>query len=238
MSPFIYTKMTISDIVAKARFYTNTNTTNYPAADMLIAVNNAYERVASLIMQADGRWEWDDANNTDFPIATTALTADQGDYGLAVTHLKILRVEVKDENGLWTQLYNIDQSDYKGQAQGEFLKTAGQPVYYDLVNSSVILYPKPDYSQAASLKIYFQRGPAVFTSAEVTTGTKVPGFNSLYHELIPLHAAHDYAIAKGSGNVNQLAAQIQIREEALQSDYEMRNKDERLVLRVKHTSSR
>lgn len=230
--------MQIVDIVNKTYFYTNTNSTSFSAANMLLAINNAYERVASLIMQSDGRWEWDDANNTDFPIATTTLTANQGDYGLAVTHLKILRVEVKDENGLWTQLRSIDQSDYKGQAQGEFLKTAGQPVYYDLVNSSVILYPKPDYTQSASLKIYFQRGPAVYTSAEVTTGTKVPGFNSLYHELIPLHAAHDYAIAKGLGNVNLLAAQIQQREESLQSDYEMRNKDERLTLRVRHTSPR
>jgi len=210
----------------------------FAAADMLLAINNAYERVASLIMQADGRWEWDDANNTDFPIATTTITSAQQDYGFAVTHLNISRVEVKDSNGIWSQLTPINQSDFIGQGQAEFLKGGGIPVYYDKLNSSVFLYPIPDYTQSASLKIFFQRGPAVFTSAEVTTGTKVPGFNSLYHELIPLHAAHDYAIAKGLSNVNQLSAQIQQREEALQSDYELRNRDEKLQLRTVYNNPR
>jgi len=210
----------------------------FAAADMLLAINNAYERVASLIMQADGRWEWDDANNTDFPIATTTITSAQQDYGFAVTHLNISRVEVKDSNGIWSQLTPINQSDFTGQGQAEFLKGGGIPVYYDKLNSSVFLYPIPDYTQSASLKIFFQRGPAVFTSAEVTTGTKVPGFNSLYHELIQLHAAHDYAIAKGLSNVNQLSAQIQQREEALQSDYELRNRDEKLQLRTVYNNPR
>ena len=230
--------MTITDIVNKTYFYTNTNSTSFTAANMLLAINNAYERVASLIMQCDGRWEWDDANNTDFPIATTTITSAQQDYSLAVTHLKIIRIEVKDSNGIWTQLSPLDQSDYAGQAQAEFLKGGGIPVYYDLVGSSVFLYPSPNYTQAASLKIFFQRGAAVYTSAEVTTGTKVPGFNSLYHELIPLHASHDYAIAKGSANVNQLAEQIRIREEALMEDHRDRNKNERLTLKVRYNNPR
>ena len=205
---------------------------------MLLAINNAYERVVSLILQADGRWEWDDSNNTDFPIATTTLTTDQQDYSLAVTHLNITRVQIKDTAGNWTQLTPLNQSDLKGEALDEFMKSASIPVYYDKIGSSVVLYPKPNYTQTASLKIYFQRGPAVFTSAEVTTGTKVPGFSSLYHELIPLHAAHDYAIAKGLANVNQLAAQIQQREEALQSDYELRSRDEQIQLRIVYNNPR
>lgn len=235
--------MDITNIINKTYFYTNTNSTSFSAANMLLCINNAYERVASLIMQSDGRWEWDDPNHTtgsnpDFPIASATLTSGQQDYGLAVTHLKILRIEVKDSNGIWTELYPIDQVDFKPTGQAEFMKGGGIPTYYDLVGNSVLLYPIPNYTQVSSLKIFFQRGPAVFTSAEVTTGTKVPGFNSLYHELIPLHASHDYAISKGSANVNQLAAQIQIREDALMSDYQSRNKDEQLKLRVAYRVTR
>ena len=230
--------MTITDLVNKAYFYTSTNSTSFSAANMLLAINNAYERVVSLIMQTDGRWEWDDSNQTDLPIATATLTASQSDYALAVTHLTVVRVEVKDAAGLWTQLTPINQSDFSGTALAEFLKTAGPPSYYDKLGSSIFLYPAPDYTQAASLKVTFQRPPALYTSAEVTTGTKIPGFNSLYHELIPLMVAHDYAISKGSKNVNQLAAEIQKLEEALMSDYSLRSRDEKLQLKTVYKNPR
>lgn len=230
--------MTISDLIAKVYFLTNTSSASYPAADMLININNAYERVVSLIMTSDGRWEWDDANQTDFPIATTSITTDQQDYAMAVTHLNIIRVEIKDSNGNWSQLTPFSQSDLKGTSLTDFMKTSGMPIYYDKLNASLLLYPKPNYTQTASLKVYFQRPPALYTSGEVTTGTKVPGFNSLYHNLISLHAAHDYAVSKGLSNVNQIAADIQRQEDALVSDYELRDRDQPLKLRVAYRNPR
>ncbi len=205
---------------------------------MLIAINNAYERVVSLIMQTDGRWEWDDNNQTDLPIAVATLTTNQQDYSLAVTHLNITRVEVKHTAGLWRQLFPISQSDFTGIALAEFMKTSGQPTYYDKAGSSVFLYPAPDYTQASSLKLTFQRPRTLYTSAEVTTGTKTPGFNSLYHDLISLIVAHDHAIAKGSANINQIAAEIQKREDALMSDYETRSRDEVLKLKTVYNNPR
>jgi len=233
--------MTITNIVNKVYFYTTTNSTSFSAADMLLSINNAYERVASLIMQSDGRWEWDDDNYTDLPIATTTLVATQQDYALATTHLNISRVEVLDNDGNYQQAFPISETDLKGTALDEFMETDGFPLYYDLLGSSIFLYPAPaaaNVTTAKGLKIFYQRNPDLYTSAQVTTGTKVPGFNSLYHELIPLHVAHDYAIAKGMPNVNLLAAQIQQREQALQEDYQIRNRDENLRMRVVRTNSR
>lgn len=231
--------MTITDIVNKIYFYTKTNSSTYTAADMLLAINTAYDRVVSLIMDTDGRWEWDDNNNTDFPIATATLTADQQDYALSVTHLNLLRIEVKDESGNWKRLLPFSQSDIKGsESLTDFYKTSGAPIYYDVLGSSVFLYPPPDYTQAASLKIYFKRGGANYTSAEVTTGTKVPGFNSLYHDLIPLWASYDYATANNQKNANRLLANIQMKEDALEADYSQRNLDEPLKMTVSHNSPR
>mgnify|MGYP001577036139 CR=1 FL=1 len=230
--------MTITNLVNRVYFYTNTSSTSFSAANMLLAINNAYERVVSLIMQTDGRWEWDDNNQTDLPIATATLTSSQSDYSLAVTHLTIVRVEVKDTAGLWTQLTPINQSDFAGTALAEFLKTAGPPSYYDKIGSSIFLYPAPNYTQAASLKITFQRPPALYTAAEVTTGTKEPGFNSLYHNLIALWVAYDFAIAHGLPNANQLRAEIKIMEDNLMSDYELRSRDEPLRLKVVHNNPR
>ncbi len=219
--------MTITDCINKAYFLTKTNATSFPAANMLLAINNAYNRVISIILQADGRWQWDDNNQTDFPVATAALVADQNDYQLSTTHLKILDVHLKDSGGLWRKLKPIDSSDYTETPIEQVYSTTGVPVEYDALGSSVVLYPTPNFSQSASLKIYYQRGPAEFTSDEVTTGTKVPGFSSLYHDLIPLWVAYDYALANGGQNINVLLAEIQRKEAAIVADYARRHKDER-----------
>lgn len=231
--------MTISDIINKVYFLTGTSSSSFPAADMLISVNNAYERVVSLIMQTDGRWEWDDTNQTDLPIATTTVTINQQDYSLAITHLEIYRVEMKYTDGLWRELTPLDMKDFDGVAQGEFMKTAGIPEYYDKLGSSVFLYPPPNFTQSASLKLFFKRPPALYTSAEVTTGTKAPGFNSLYHNLISLWATHDYFIAKGLSNrLPAIQLEIERQEQQLMSDYQTRNKDEQLQLKTVYNNPR
>jgi len=227
--------MTISDINTSISFLTKTNTTSFPAADRLIMVNNAYERVASLILQADGRWEWEDNNQTDQPVATTALVSGQNDYQLATTHLRITDLEVKDQNGNWAKLFPIDKRDISedGVSITEEQERTGTPTEYDVVGSQIILYPTPNYAQAASLKVYFQRGPALFTSGEVSTGTKQPGFNLLYHDLIPLWVAYNYAIANGQPTASAFMAEIQRKEAALVADYGKRNKDDRAIITMK-----
>lgn len=231
--------MTITNIVNLVYFLTNTDANSFTAANMLLAINNAYERVATLILQSDGRWEWDDLNNTtDLPIGTTTLTASQQDYSIATTHLSINRIEVKDTSGNWRQLTPLNQSDLKGTSVTEFMETAGQPTYYDVIGSSIFLYPAPNYTQSASLKVYFQRGPALYTSAEVTTGTKEPGFNSLFHRLIPLWVAYDYAIARSKGNAPQLRQEIAVLEQDVASMYQLRLKDEPLRMRMVYRNPR
>ena len=46
-------------------------------------------------MGADDRWQFDDTNHTDYPIATTNLVANQRTHVLSVSHLRITRVEIK-----------------------------------------------------------------------------------------------------------------------------------------------
>lgn len=230
--------MTITDIINKIYLLTNTNSTSLSSANALLLVNNAYERVASVIMKSDGRWQWDDNNNTsDFPIATTNIISGQADYTLTVDHLEMLRVELASSGGTFTLLKPFDQAD-KETSLTQLGNETGTPTHYDKLGASIILYPKPNYNYTAGLKIYFQRGPSLFTSAEVTTGTKKPGFSSLYHDLIPLWASYDYAVAKGMPNQNQLMAEIMRKEEALKLDYSMRSKDEKIKLRINQENNR
>jgi hypothetical protein len=180
-------------------------------------------------MASDGRWQWDDENNTDLPIATTALVSGQQDYTIAVSHLQIERVEVQSTNSAWTKLVAIDQADVYNQALENFpiigsgSSQTGAPQYYDMIGNSIFLYPSPNYSQAASLKLWFKRGPSYFTTADTT---KSPGFNTLYHELIPLWIAYNFAIANGKANATIIYNQILSKEDALRDDYSVRNKDD------------
>jgi len=195
-------------------------------------INEALNRVTSLIFRSDGRWQFDDQNNTDLPIGTTDLVttvgSEQQDYGIAVTHLKILGVEVKDVSGNWIQLQPIDQADLMDNSVTDYLKTAGLPRYYDKIGNSIFLYPKPkatSVTSTAGLKLRFQRPPSYFV---YTDTTKVPGFNSLYHSLVALIASRDYAISKGLPVAKGLSERVAIIENDMIEDYALRNKDEHI----------
>lgn len=222
--------MTFTDIKNKVYFLTKTNSTSLPIADLVILANNAMERVASLIMQSDGLWQYDDTNQTDLPIGTTTLTDSQQDYSLSTTHLAIERVEVKDQNGNWSVLQQLDKQEYDGVSLSNAFPSTGLPEYYDVQGSSLLLYPAPNYTQAASLKVYYKRGPSLFDSSDTT---KNPGFNSLYHDLIPLWVAYDYAISNGMNTAAAFMVEIQRKEDMLKKDYSLRNKDNPPRLTIK-----
>ncbi len=230
--------MTLDQIRTAAYLYTSTSgTSDFPDATLVALANAALDRVASIIMKSDGRWEWDDENNTDLPIATTALVSGQQDYALTVSHLDIVRAEILD-NGTtpqWHKLIPIDQADIYDTALSSFLSSNGLPVYYDKLANSAFLYPIPNYSQSASLKVYFQRPPSYFLTSDTT---KTPGFNSLYHDLIPLWIAYKFGLANGKSNVQGLMQEITLREEALREDYALRAKDDHPRLKARPYSWR
>lgn len=224
---------TFGSLQSKVYFLTKTNVNSFPNSDMAILATHAVNRVASLINQVDGRWEFDDSNQTDLPIATTALVSGQQDYSLATSHINIERVELKDSTGSWRKLTPIDQADVYDQSITDFLTGGGTPVYYDKTGNSLFLYPSPDYSQAASLKIYFTRPPVALLSSDISSTTVSPGFNALYHDLVALWISYDYALANGLPNANQLMAEIERKEDALREDYALRSADEHLRLQAR-----
>lgn len=225
--------MTFTQILAQARRLVGGDSDTYSTADITVSANNALDRVVSLIRDAEGRWQWDDSNNTDFPIATASLVADQQDYALDPTHYRIQRIEVMDEDGNWNLLSSIDEADVYNQSLTDFLKTAGNPKFYDKVGNSIFLYPKPSYSQSASLKVFYERGPSYFTTSDTT---KTPGFNPMFHDLVALWAGYDYAFINQMKIKADLEKEIAKKEDKLIDYYSLRNRDEhiRLVSRPKN----
>lgn len=226
--------MQLSDIRTKTYFLTSTSgTADFPDATLVVEANNALERIVSLINSADGRWQFDDTNNTDQPIATADIVSGQQDYSLLTSHLEITRAEIKDANGNWQKLVPIDQADVYNQSLTDFLKTTGTPIYYDKLANSVFLYPSPNYSQVSSLKLYFERGPNYFLTSDTT---KTPGFNSLFHDLIPYWIAYNFAIANGKANTQSLLTEIQRKEDALTEYYALRSHDDPIRLKRRYVS--
>lgn len=217
------------------KFYllTKTNSSSITAANLTLFTQNAEDRVNQLLLRADQRWSFDDSNYSDLPIATTGLVSGQQDYSLATTHFTIDRVEVQDTAGNWTVLRPISNQEIQFESLESHLKTNGLPIEYRKVGNSIFLYPIPNYTQAASLKVYFTRGVLKFdySLGTFTDGTgstaSSPGFNAMFHDLIALWASYDFAVANALGNAQGVMAAIQQKEQELNDFYGLRRKDER-----------
>lgn len=203
-------------------------TSSYPLKSKTRDVNNAYANYFLIGSMTDGRWQLDDTNHTKYPIITTALTANQQDYSFTVDEqsnqiLDIYRVEILDPTGLGIELTPIDQFDIQGQALTEFNKTAATPLYYDKTANGIILYPKPNYTNSAGLKIYYNRTPSYFA---YTDTTKTPGIPDAFHEYLALRPSYQYCLRKGLAQTSNLKADMVQMEEAIKSYYSSRSKDE------------
>lgn len=143
-----------------------------------------------------GDWDFDDTNQSNFPIATTDLVDSQADYTIPTNALKIKRIEIKDSGGTWHLLKEIDDTQID-IALDEFQETDGVPRYYRLLRNSIILYPAPASASVTTtdgLKVYFLREIDRFASNDTT---QEPGLPEPFHELISMGAAYDFAVMNG-----------------------------------------
>lgn len=227
--------MTISDIGNYVTFRTGADTTAFTAANRLISTNRWYHKIVTMILGAQDEWDWDDTNRTDYPIATTSLVANQQDYNLGTTIkiLKINRVEVTYDGTTWYKAEPVDINQLSiptdtTSLSGEFTTT--KP-YYDVNSGSIFLYPIPTASVSGGLKIWYQREADEFTSAQVSTGTKEPGFDEPFHVMIGLGMCLDWASANGNKRLyKEVSDELKEYEARLISFYGKKNADRHIAL--------
>lgn len=225
--------MTISDINSEARLLVDADSVSYAAADLLRRINIAYEQVVAFILGCDGLWQFDDTNYTDFPIGTATLVAGQQDYTFNSAHLEIEGVSVLKADATWHKLTPIDDQTQIGVDPAEFFKTDGLPNYYDKQGRSVVLYPGPaagNVTLASGLKVFFKRTADLYTSAQVTTGTKEPGFASPFHVILAYKAALPYAQSYKPKRVPMIMAGIARLEGEIKKHYGRREQDRRKIM--------
>lgn len=242
--------MQIQNIEAEARDLCDADSTSYPAASMLRRVNTAYETVVGWIINADGTWQFDDTNYTNYPIGTFTLTNGVGRYSFNDQFLQLEEVQIMNSAGNYEIVPSIDQKETNDfNPLTEQYETAGKPIFYDKVADDTIeLLPPPSSSSvtlASGLRIRFKRTADLYTSAQQTTGTKEPGFASPFHIIIAWMVARPYCLVHKPQRVPELNALIGdttleatgMKAQILQH-YGRREKDKRKVMTMKQTSFR
>ena len=188
------------------------HTADYPLADMVASANRWVQAVGLWIWRVSGTWEFDDSNYTTLPFATTNLVNNQQDYALPTTALALRRVEVRDANGIWSQLTQMDASEVGG-ALLEQGKIAGLPRHYDVVGNSLMLYPRPaaaSVTLVGGLRMQVDRESLTFSvpASYITADPTEPGFAEPFHDIIPLGVSHDYLLGNDNDKATNILQQI------------------------------
>lgn len=190
-------------LYADALFWSGATTTTFPIdPDFTRSTNAALDIITAIIQEADDAWDYTDSNDsTELIDATTNLVSGTAKYAVAASWLKVARVRVKDANGNWITLRNVQRA----QLSDSQLAESGTPWGYYMLGGYLYLVGTPNYSQSAGIEIQFQRGADHFVVADTTAE---PGFAPQFHRLVSLMAALDYCEAN---NMERKARTIRVR---------------------------
>lgn len=227
-------------IVARMNRTTHANNTTYPLIDKANDCNEALDRFLFLAMTADGKWQVDDSNNTDLPVAYTDLVSGQRDYSIAASMIMIEKVVIKDSSGNKKIIKPVDisQSDSNFLAKNIVETPSGDsgiPVAYDKAYNSIILSPIPNYSYTGGLIVHYKRGPNYFTSTDTT---KEPGIPSIFHSYIAHYASYLWLVDKDQQRAARIYDLVLRDEQAITEFYSKRNVDDKIIISGKFTSGR
>jgi len=226
--------MILTDIFQEARDQVDATSVSYPDATLLRRVNNAYEETVGDIINADGRWQFDDNSYGDLPIGTCNLVDNQSYYSFSTRFLEIENVKILDINGVWHIIKPWDQSQSTIPLEN-YLRYEGFPVYYDKEGDTIALLPPPKgtiITLTGGLKVQFKRTANIFTSAQIGTSA-IPGFASPYHILLSLKAALPYAMSYKKDRVASITGEIARIHKLMIAHYGMREQDRRKKLTPK-----
>lgn len=233
--------LTYSQITTLIDANCKSDSTSYPIAQKTIDINNALDKVFSLIFGVGGTWQFDDTSHPDHPIITTSLISGQRDYSFSTDGnsnlvLEIFRVLAKDTEGIFREIYPVDVSG--GTAPTSFtdgLNINGIPCRYDKLGNSFFLDPVPNYNSDGGLKVYISREGSYFTTNDTT---KKAGFAGIFHEYLALRPSYQYAVRNSLPNINSLKNEMLELENAIGEYYKSREKDSRKVLTPAINNSR
>jgi hypothetical protein len=214
-------------------------------ADFTAELNESFDELMPLIYGADAKWQWDDSNHPDQPIATFDLASGQQSYSFISDEdgnsiLEIDALYIKDPIGEWRRLTGVDSKNDSGTdaifAQNS--NNIGTPTRYDKLGTSVFLDPVPNYDADGGIRIVFKRAQSYFATDDTTKSAGIP---RPFHKLLPLIASRNWLVIHKAENIETIAEvkeQIKDGKAAFEKHLNKRSGDERIVVRPRIESSR
>lgn len=242
-------------LVQDCDFLVTSDSTSYPLANKAASANRYHDEATSIILKADGNWQWDDLTNTNEPVGLADLVADQQGYALtgaiwsigggadaALTNtlLTLNSVEVKDTDGTWRALIPIDIKNFQ--------PPTGNPVTTGSTEMGNE-YSLTDFLKTAGTPIYYDKNGNYLNlypkpnysqtdSLKIriqrrqnlfasTDTTKRAGFAPHLHRFLSLGMAYDYAVAKmlATNKITSLANELNRYRVMISEHYSTRQKE-------------
>jgi hypothetical protein len=196
--------------ISKDRTYISGNADRLK--ELTADVNLAFDDLVSIAIQSGGTWQFDDSNQTDYPIITTNLVSGQRDYSFVLDGssnliLDIYKVYVKtSSSGQFVEITPVDvqsETDMQGFYDGN--NTGGVPSRYDKTANGIFLDKIPNYNSTGGLKVYINREPSYFVSTDTSKKAGIPG---TLHKYLALKPALDYARRNSLASLPRLEAEV------------------------------
>lgn len=223
--------MQITEIKNLIHDTVDTNTTTFPDVRMVRGLNKAQHKLAGVISRNDYLYQYDDDNYTDLPEGTLDLVSGQSDYLIKEDEnfsniLFLVKIFILNEDDKWVEL------EKKTTFQ---ITESGVPTAYRLTGKTVVFDKTPDYNKVAGIKVYFVRE---LQEISINETTKEPGIPSIFHFLLALLTAYDYARAKRMDNRNDILREVELEQENLGLFVKTHDKGARTPMRPLYQNNR
>jgi hypothetical protein len=132
--------------------------------------------------------------------------AGQSDYSIPTTTVKIKKAEITFDGTSWVKLFQQDEAENSLPSDATTISDnySTSTPFYDIEAGSIIIKPTPSVAVTNGLKLWYSRFATAFTSSDVSTGTKTPGFDINFHDLVPIKMSMDYCLGKDMDRYNRL----------------------------------
>lgn len=211
----------------------NTDTTSWSLSEFTSDFNYTLKNIENTLFNIMGEWKYDDNNYTTQPIAKIDLTANTQSYAVPKVAMGIDRIDVKDQGGNWRRLIAMPE-DQLPHPEDDYQDVPSDPIKYLLRGETIKLFPAPNYSQSASLRISIRRQAVVFATTDTT---KEPGILTNYDELLAIGSAKMFAMKKGLPQYQALVNEYEMGKKDIKRSYATRWKEVKPAIRSRRKNA-
>lgn len=200
-------------------------------------INQASDRIISLILNSNRGEQYDDSNHTDYPEIYIDLVSGQRDYSFTTDENSNLILEIQDayilDGSVYRKLDRVDEDMYPNFYAGQ--NSTGTATKFGIKATGFFLDLIPSANVTDGLKIQINREASYFTTSDTT---KKPGFSGMFHHYLADYACFDYGRTNSLTNTQIDYAYIQSIEKEITDWYNRSSKNEKQGMRVANHNNR